>query len=271
MLGEEISSSEVTERGLAGDRAYGLIDVELGKLATAKRPRLWGRLFEFRAAFAGAPGENEPVVIALPDGSSVRSDDPEADRRVSAALGRELRFASEAPVGLIFDEDWLGDIKGEPYGPVVQGEPGETVMETMTALGAPPGTFFDFSPIHLVTTASLRELQGAHPDGRFDPARFRPNILIDTGQAAGFPENDWGDRTISVGDEVKLRGVIPVPRCVMTTLAQGELPRDSGVLRATAERNRVEVGALGVRPCLGLYADVIEGGMIRTGDPVVVD
>src|SRR5438034_8420233 len=179
MLGEEVASSEVTEHGLVGDRAYGLIDVELGKLATAKRPRLWGKVFEFRSAFVGDAGEKAPVVITLPNGSTVRSDDADADARVSAALGREVRFAMEAPLGLIFDEDWLGDIKGEPYGPVVEGEPGETAMETITGLGAPEGSFFDFSPVHILTTSSLRELAAAHPEGRFEAARFRPNIVID--------------------------------------------------------------------------------------------
>ena len=209
MLGESVASSEVGERGLAGDRAFGLLDVELGKLATAKRPRLWGRLLEFRAGFEGSPGEGAPVVVTLPDGSRVRTDDPEADARISAALGRELRLATEAPAGLVFDEDWLGDIKGEPYGPVVDG--------------------------------------------------------------AGFPENEWSDRVIEVGDQVRLQGVIPVPRCVMTTLAQGDLPRDSGILRAAAERNRVEVGPLGARPCAGVYMDVVRGGVIRAGDPVTIE
>jgi uncharacterized protein YcbX len=153
---------------------------------------------------------------------------------------------------------------------VVPGEPGETVMETIAGLGAPDGTFFDFSPVHVVTTASLRGLAEGHPDGRFEAARFRPNIVIDT-DAEGFPENGWPDRTIAIGDEVRLKGVIPVPRCVMTTMAQGDLPRDAGILRAAAERNHIEVGAIGARPCLGLYADVVEGGVIRTGDAVTLE
>jgi len=270
MLGESIDASEVEERGLAGDRAFGLIDVELGKLATAKRPRLWGGLFDFRAAFEGPPGDGSPVVVTLPDGSEVRTHDRDADARISAALGREVRLATEAPMGLMFDEDWMGDIKGEPYGPVVDGEPGETVMETLTGLGAPDGTFFDFAPVHVLTTATLRALKESHPDGAFEAARFRPNIVLDV-EGAGFPENEWPDRVIAVGDEVRLKGVIPVPRCVMTTLAQGDLPRDAGILRAAADRNRVEIGALGERPCAGVYMDVVQGGVIRTGDPVTIE
>ena len=55
MLGEELNASNVTERGLAGDRGYALVDSADGKIASAKNPRKWPRMFQFRAAFAGPP------------------------------------------------------------------------------------------------------------------------------------------------------------------------------------------------------------------------
>jgi uncharacterized protein YcbX len=51
------------------------------------------------------------------------------------------------------------------------------------------------------------------------------------------------------------------PRCVMTTLAQGDLPKDSGILRAAAQHNQANVG---------VYAEVIEGGAIQRGDAVTL-
>jgi uncharacterized protein YcbX len=51
MLGEELNSSYVTERGLIGDRAYALIDQKTGKVASAKNPKKWGKLFDFRSVF----------------------------------------------------------------------------------------------------------------------------------------------------------------------------------------------------------------------------
>ena len=36
MMGEELNATEVTERGLLGDRAYALVDSSDGKAATAK-------------------------------------------------------------------------------------------------------------------------------------------------------------------------------------------------------------------------------------------
>jgi MOSC domain-containing protein len=39
MMGEELNSTDVTELGLLGDRAYALVDSSDGKTATAKNPR----------------------------------------------------------------------------------------------------------------------------------------------------------------------------------------------------------------------------------------
>ena len=74
-------------------------------------------------------------------------------------------------------------------------------------------------------------------------------------------EDDWTDRTVAIGDEVRLRITGPCPRCVMTALPQGDLPRDPGILRAAAQHNQANVG---------VYADVIASGAIRRGDPVTL-
>ncbi len=74
MLGEELNSSYVTERGLVGDRSYAVLDQETGKVASAKNPRKWGKLFDFRAAFIEdtppqvADNILPPVRISFPDG-----------------------------------------------------------------------------------------------------------------------------------------------------------------------------------------------------------
>ena len=63
--------------------------------------------------------------------------------------------------------------------------------------------------------------------------------------------------------------VTTVPRCVMTTLPQGDLPADRDVLRTIAETNSIDVLQTGTPyPCVGVYADVLAEGEIRRGDPV---
>src|SRR5881397_3668959 len=82
MMGEELNAAEVTQGGLLGDRAYALVDSSDGKVASAKNPRKWPHLFDFRAALADAPrtGVKAPSVrITLPDGAIVNSDQPDID------------------------------------------------------------------------------------------------------------------------------------------------------------------------------------------------
>src|SRR6266850_4060784 len=97
MQGEELTASEVTERGLLGDRAYALVDRSDGKAATAKNPRKWPHLFDFRASFVEPPragAELPPVRIVLPDGSTIRSDQRDLNQILSKALNREVTFRS---------------------------------------------------------------------------------------------------------------------------------------------------------------------------------
>jgi uncharacterized protein YcbX len=132
--------------------------------------------------------------------------------------------------------------------------------DTVTDFELPEGTFFDCAVVHLLTTATLDRLRELYPEGRFEVRRFRPNVVV---QAASgmktFVENGWIGHTVAIGDAVRLTVTGPCPRCVMTTLAQGDLPKDPGILRTAAQHNQVNVG---------VYASVLQGGEIRRGDPV---
>ena len=54
---------------------------------------------------------------------------------------------------------------------------------------APAGSFLDFAPVHLVTTATLEGCQAQRPDLDWDVRRFRPNLVIDV-DGPPFVEND---------------------------------------------------------------------------------
>jgi len=269
MMGEELDASAVTLRGLVGDRAYGLLDRHTGKLASAKHPRKWDRLFECHASFVEPPGPDRPtppVRITLPDGTIVQSDQSGLDQILSKTLGREVVFLASAPAGATFEEVWA-EVKGpRVYGRVLRDrDEGQLVTDVQASFRAPPGTLFDFSAIHLITTNTLERLAERAPQHRFEARRFRPNIVAEISDAEGFVENDWSRRVVSIGT-VRLKIIIPTARCVMTTLAQGDLPRDPGILRAIAEHNWIRAGNLGELPCAGLYAAVLNAGTIHRGD-----
>ena len=271
MMGERIDTSHVSERGLAGDRAYALFDVETGKVVSAKRPRFWGQMLEFRPRFETEPTPEQPmpaVSITLPDGSAVSSADPDVDRRLSDVLGRKVSFVAGSDEGAMLEEVWIEEKNAEPYGPVIGSEGGDRLIEIPASMGAPPGTFFDYSAIHLVTTGTLGRLAEAY-SGTFDRRRFRPNLVVEVPEDA-FVENEWVGRNLSVGD-LLLEVLVPTPRCVMTTLPQGDLPKDTGILRTAAASNPLPFGPFLAQPCVGVYAEVLTGGTIRVGDAVSID
>ena len=117
---------------------------------------------------------------------------------------------------------------------------------------------FDDGPVHLVTTASLATMSERH-GSEVDARRCRPNLVVDTGGLQGFPEDDWLGRTLAVGDELRLRVVQPMPRCVMTTHATADLGPDPLMLKSITEHHGGDLGVL---------LDVVQVGTVRVGDPV---
>lgn len=261
MLGEELDAAEVIDGGFVGDRVYALVDQATGKVASAKYPRKWGKLFELRAAFVERPLAGEPlppVRMTLPDGSIVTSAQEHVHALLSNILERQVTLSTTRPAS-----------------PSVEGvaidAPDGADATVDTGRFMPEGRFADYAAVHLLTTASIDRLRALYPDGRFEPRRFRPNIVVES--PAGpqpFVENAWVGHTLAIGEEVRLRVTDPMPRCVMVTLPVGDLPRDPGILRTVAEHNQVSIPVLGgaTRPGLGVAAFVIHGGTIRRGDPV---
>ena len=261
MMGEELQATYVTDGGLLGDRVYAVIDQSTGKIASAKYPRKWGKLFDFRAALLEPPhpGELLPCVrMTLPDGTIVTSAQENVHACLSRVLEREVTLTATRPASPSVEVERLDAL-----------DPADTVLD----LGAfmMPGRFSDYAAVHMLTTATLDRLRALYPQGRFEVRRFRPNIVVEptSGQQA-FVENAWVGHTLAIGEEVRLRITDPMPRCVMTTLPQGDLPRDLGILHTVAQHNQVGIPVLGgeARPSVGVCAFVLQGGTIRRGDPV---
>jgi len=250
MQGEQLNASVVTGGGLAGDRAYALIDGE-GKIGTPKLPRKWAGLFQSRSRYLTEPDAHHqpPAQITLPDGERIMSDDSEVNLRLSRMVGRDVTLISEKPAGLVLESPPLGQVPDDDDGPLLQ-------------LPVPNG-FFDLGSLHLLTTATLAALREASPGVRFEPRRFRPNIIVQTPDGvSGFTENDWaGGKILTIGDAVRIKVIMPTIRCVVTTQPQDDLPYDPAVLKTAAQHNTANVG---------VYAMVEQGGAIRIGDTVAL-
>ncbi|GJL69773.1 MAG: molybdenum cofactor biosynthesis protein [Nitrospirales bacterium] len=264
MRGEALSLAQVTAHGLQGDRVYGILDGGDGKVATAKNPKKWPNLFAFQASLIEAVSDNDMVPrvrITLPDGTIVTSEQKDLSQVLSQALNREVSLAvieggRVTGVQSAMAGTWMA--QSEEYWPDMDGR---EKRDTVTDFSLPAGTFFDAAMVHLLTTSTLNQLRGAYPEGRFEEPRFRPNLVVESagdGQE-GFIEQAWIDHTLGIGDEVRLKITGSCGRCVMTTLAQGGLPKDTGILRTAVQHNSGNVG---------VYASVTQGGMIRCGDRV---
>jgi hypothetical protein len=225
MGGESLAAAGCTGHGILGDRAYGLVDAETGKVVSSSEGRRkWRGIVALRARYPEPPAEAGPampVEITLPDGDRLTSGRSDTDERLSAALGSPVHLADKA-------------------------------MENADASYA-------LEPLHVLTTASLRQFARHHPEGRFVPARFRPNLVIDTGASEGFAEQGWIGRRLAIGDSLVIAVTAHCVRCVMTTLPQGDLPFDPAILHTVNQRNGTHAG---------IYAAVVRPGRVKVGDAV---
>jgi len=263
MLGEQLNTTSIGPLGLPGDRGYAIRDERAGEIRGAKKIPA---LLRFSARYLEAPTDAyiPPAEVTLPDHTTVSTDDPSVNTRLSQALGQEVTLWPRQPaentdhylrhprameeVRLI-----LGLEEGDPF-PSFEGLPPDLFQYV-----SPLGTYFDAYPIHLLTTTTLRFLTAYHSEGKFVPERFRPNLVIETGERAVEDEEaSWEGKRLCIG-EVELLVGVPTIRCVMTTLPQGNLPKDPHILRTVVQYYGHHVGA---------YATVKKPGKVRVGDQV---
>ena len=228
LLGEDLGGAEVTERGIEGDRTHALIDAETGKICSAKNPRLWASLLTMKGADA------------------LHFDDKELSR----AVGRPVRLVAKPPEGATLDRARPDEILARG----IEAEVGFDVSRVA------PGTFFDFAPLHIITSATVDHLKIK------DIIRYRPNLVLDL----DLDETRVTGQTLQIGESLRVRVIVPTPRCAIPTLAHGDLPRDIAALRVPSQRNRLPVLNLSLPACVGVYAEVLRPGRANVGDGVRV-
>ncbi len=265
MIGVTVTSATVTFTGIDGDRTWAARDQERGGIRGAKH---LGGLMQLAATYTGPAGGS--VAITLPGGDVVSTDDPDVDARVSAAIDHEVTLESLRPAsdrehyrrGAPYHDDLLDELnavfgreEGEPLPDLTAFPPEIFEFES------PPGTYYDVHPLLVLTTSALRALQEALPDSVVDVRRFRPSLVIDTGDEPGHPERAWIGRRLRVG-EVEIDIVGGCPRCVMVTRRiDDDIPQDRTILRHVVRDLGQDVG---------VYATIARPGPIATGDEVTL-
>jgi uncharacterized protein YcbX len=274
MGGGEVEAVRIDRRGVHADRLWAVRDVAKGVTVSARRvPVLLGCSARYAAEPGNdaGPGNAPRVIVTFPDGRELASDDPAVNGALSDLVGREMRLVALAPAAdtsqhrMSMQESMANFSASQVRKDLNLSDsddlPDTTMFTTrqimtLARYTTPPGTFVDLSPVHVLSTASLKSLS-AHGEP-YDVRRFRPNVLVDVGEQAQFPETAWVGGEVGLG-AVKLRVTNPTIRCVVPTRPQPGIELDKELSRQLAARtNRF----------LGVYADVVMPGVVRVGDDV---
>jgi len=265
MIGGEVDTVDLDLLGIVGDRTWAARDLERGGIRGAKKI---GSLMRLAARDVDAGH----VEIVLPDGSTTRTDDADVDERVSTALDHPVRLERLRPAddldhyrrGGPDSDDMMAELRGIFGRDEDEPLPDFSVFPPVIAeFESPPGTYYDVFPLLVMTTAALRAVERAVPDSIVDIRRFRPSIVVDTGDdgsdatTPGHPEFDWSGRRATLGTATIEFGA-PCPRCVMVTREIDDaVPADRAVLRHVVRD---------LDQNLGTYATIVEPGTVRVGD-----
>jgi uncharacterized protein YcbX len=233
MQGAPFERGELGSSGFDGDRRWGVIDEESGKVLSAKTV---GQLLEASAELDAA---GSGVTVSLPTGESFAGGTQKGDAMLSEWLDRPVRLERAS-------EDVQRTYRMQYPDPT---DPNEQWVE----FPCPPGTFFDGTPVHLLTEPSL---------GEWDIRRFRPTVFVSVESGdSRYPEDEWNGCDVAVGGAV-LRSEMLTPRCAMPMRAQpGGLDKDPTIGRTLKREHALN---------LGLYCIVTSAGPVAVGDEVSV-
>lgn len=202
--------------------------------------------------------------MTTPDGTAVSEDVAAISKIFSEFFGRRLNLVDQRDEGISLN-------RARPDEVMEHGEGAEVLQDILPiAAAAPEGGFFDFAPLHVMTSASLAAIENA-AQKPVSAARYRPNIMIESVSDTAFAENHWLDRSLQVGSAI-ICVIAPTPRCAVPMLAQNGEGLLKEAVSCVNRMNRIEFEALGpgLFPCLGAYARVVQPGTIRLGDQVVL-
>ena len=219
---------ELLPEGAREDRRFLLVD-DCGRLYNGKRDTTL-----VRTGASWDPASRR-LALTLADGSVVEDEIGDGASMLVDVYGRRLR-------GRVAQGPWadaLSDLAGR----------------TLTLVEREDGAWAtDSRPATLVSRASLDTIDG---DGR----RFRMLLELDGVTAHG--EDEWRNRRIRVGGAMLLVGD-PTPRCAVPSASPDTGVRDRDVLRELLDKR----GPVEGEPCMGVYAEVLEPGVLRVGDAV---
>jgi uncharacterized protein len=224
--GELCNEAVVGSDGIQGDRQYALFDIVSGSVAAPEKEPRWRP-----ALFLKSVIDADGVKIGFPDGLWLCLTDPQLPPMLSK------HFGFDVAVGRYAEAD------------------------ARTASLPRVSNRYCLAPIHLMTTASLKELERLVSSAKIDRRRFRPNIVVEGKMEAGFAEMRWIGETMKFG-ELVCKVSEPAKRCGMTLVAQPGLDEEAEILRTIIRH---------ASRSLGVYCEVVKPGRVHAGATVSPD
>ncbi|MEI6743229.1 MAG: MOSC N-terminal beta barrel domain-containing protein [bacterium] len=263
MVGEMVSSCEVNELGIIGDRIWATRDLERGGIRGAKKI---GGLMQFSAERVDPV--RRIVKITAPNGESFLTNEAGSSEKLSTFLGHRV-VLEELPDASNVDHFRRGPSDSDDVMAEMRAVFGRTDDEPLPDFSifppevmefeSPPGTHHDCYPLMVMTTSALAAMKAAVPDSVVDIKRFRPSLVVDSGDADGHPEFSWKNKRIAIGSAV-IEILDACPRCVMVTRAiNKDIPEDRAVLRHIVRD---------LNQSVGVYARVLTSGKCSVGDEI---
>ena len=256
--GEKLSDAIIDENGVEGDRTFAFKDCESGFIVSCKHPIKWEKIIELSATL----NQGNSVVVKDID-NEVITEKEEIESKIRELTSRKVE--------LISVKDNLGKQYRESDRSNID-EVGTTIKQEPLSIVGNKNYFFDFAPLHIITTSSLNHISTFYNKGDFNVQRFRPNLLIKTTNLNKFEENEWIGKKIRIGRNLEIKIVEPTPRCVFTTLKQGELEKDRKILKTIAQNSFAKRFTFfpgeTLKGTLGVYSIVLKKGSVKVGDKV---
>ncbi len=234
----QLDECDLTEAGIAGDRAFFLVD-ENDRLVNSKG------LGVLQQIVPRHDRETKCLTLDFPDGTTI-SEEVRVDGSVAAGFWRQTVEAR---------------VVAGPWSAAISAFAGRDLRLVRPSTPAPDR--LRSGAVTLLGTGSLRALARTLDVDDVDERRFRMNFGVEG--LGEHEEDEWLGRRVRLGEAV----VVPqgnVGRCAVTTQNPDSGAPDLDTLKALADYRRV-VETTEPLP-FGVYAAVAQPGRVRLGDAV---
>ncbi len=221
MMGEDLNEATIEISGIVGDRIYAFVD-----------DKLKGNSFHWMTA-----------------------------RQAPEFLLHKPRFAAHNKAGLpgvvvICPDGREYSVVDKSFEEYLEAKYGYEISMKHSSRGC-----FDARPISLLSMQTVRQLEKETKLDYLAHERFRANFYADWSNDQPFYEDELLEKTLQIGERVRIRIVKKDSRCVIPTLDPETSVASPVVLETIQKRHKGRTG---------VYAEVEETGTVRLGDRVVL-